>query len=579
MHTPELTPQGHGHDSVARPGLWLARWRSSTAAGWHAGTVTTVLCLWMASVGNLALWQALHRLGALQGSAGLYLALGLGVSIAAVLGALVVVFTLIQGRWLLKPVLTALLLTTAAGSYFMQSYGIVIDSTMLTNALQTDWHEAADLFHWWLLLTLAGLAGAPAWWLWRLPLRYPRGIRGGLTNAIIFIAFIALSIGATALIFQNLASLMRNHTQLRYLINPLNSVYALGKLASSGAAHASGPVRPLGQDARLGASAVPNARPPLLILVLGETARSGNFGLNGYARNTTPLLQARAGGGQMVSFDNAWSCGTSTAASLPCMFSSLGRANYSAADANTEGLLDVLQHAGLAMLWVDNQAGCKGVCDRVPHASTTGLKLPGLCDGGQCFDAVLLQGLEQRIAELPAQARAKGVVVVLHQMGGHGPAYSHRSPAGYKKFSPECTSSALQECSQESITNAYDNSIAYTDFFLDSVIQWLQNQSGQWDTAMQYVADHGESLGENNLYLHGLPYAVAPDVQKRVPWITWLSPAFAQHHGIALLCLQHSAKTPISHDNFFHSVLGLLGVQTGVYQPALDLYRGCSAGA
>jgi lipid A ethanolaminephosphotransferase len=569
---------GHGHGSMALPGFWLARWRSP-AAGWHASAVSAVLCLWMASVGNLALWQALHRLGALQGTAGLHLALGLGVSIAAVLGALVALLTLVGGRWLLKPVLSGLLLMTAVGSYFMQSYGIVIDSTMLTNSLQTDWHEVADLFHWRLPLTLAGLAGVPVWWLWRLPLRYPKGIRGGLTNAIIFIAFIAISIGATALIFQNFAGLMRNHTQLRYLINPLNSVYALGKLASPSAAHASGPARPLGQDAHLGASAVPNARPPLLILVLGETARSGNFGINGYARNTTPLLQARAGGGQMVSFDNAWSCGTSTAASLPCMFSSLGRANYSSADANSEGLLDVLQHAGLAMLWVDNQAGCKGVCDRVPHASTTGLALPGLCDGGQCFDAVMLQGLEQRIAELPAQARAKGVVVVLHQMGGHGPAYSHRSPAEYKKFSPECTSSALQECSQESITNAYDNSIAYTDVFLDSVIQWLQNQSGQWDTAMQYVADHGESLGENNLYLHGLPYAVAPDVQKRVPWITWLSPAFAQHRGIALPCLQHNAKAAISHDNFFHSVLGLLGVQTGVYRPALDLYRGCSAAA
>jgi lipid A ethanolaminephosphotransferase len=205
--------------------------------------------------------------------------------------------------------------------------------------------------------------------------------------------------------------------------------------------------------------------------------------------------------------------------------------------------------------------------------------VPGLCEGAECFDAAMLHGLDERIAALPAAARAKGVVVVLHQMGGHGPAYSHRSAAQRKQFSPECTSSALQECSQESIANAYDNSIVETDFLLDGVVQWLQARSGQWDTAMQFVADHGESLGENNIYLHGLPYAVAPDVQKHVPWITWLSPAFTQRSGIAPACLQQQAAARISHDNYFHSVLGLMGVQTSVYRPALDLYRPCAAGA
>jgi lipid A ethanolaminephosphotransferase len=255
-------------------------------------------------------------------------------------------------------------------------------------------------------------------------------------------------------------------------------------------------------------------------------------------------------------------------------FSSLGRANYSA-DADTEGLRDVLQHAGLAVLWVDNQSGCKGVCDRVPHVSTSEGNVPGFCEGGECFDAVMLQGLEQRIAELPAQARAKGVVVVLHQMGGHGPAYSHRSPAEYKKFSPECTSSALQECSQASITNAYDNSIAYTDFFLDAVIQWLQNQSGQWDTAMQYVADHGESLGENNLYLHGMPYAMAPREQTHVPMLLWLPPQTEAAIGVSRAGLQQRRDVPLSHDNLFHTVMGLMDVSSGVLKPALDLAAPC----
>ncbi len=554
----------------------MRRLEITGTTGWHPHSATVLLCGWMASVGNLALWQALQPLGALHGAGGLRLAVGLGLGIAALLAALVLLLTLLAPRWLLKPVLTLLLLLTAVGSYFMQSYGIVIDAAMLTNALQTDVREASDLLHWRLLLTVAVLAGAPAWWLWRTALRYPQGLRAHLKNALFLIAALALFISATGLIYQNMASLMRNHTQLRYLVNPLNSVYAVARLAHPKTAPA-GPLQPLGEDAHMAASA--HSRPPLVVLVLGETARSGNFGINGYGRDTTPRLHALGQTGRLVSFGNAWSCGTSTAASLPCMFSPLGREGYQARTAESEGLLDVLQHAGLAVLWVDNQSGCKGVCDRVASASTTGVPVPGWCEGAECFDAVMLQGLDERIAALPTAARAQGVVVVLHQMGGHGPAYSHRSAAQRKKFGPECTSSALQECSRENITNAYDNSIVETDFLLDSVVQWLQARSGQWDTAMQYVADHGESLGENNIYLHGLPYAVAPDVQKHVPWITWLSPAFSQRSGIAPACLQQQAAARISHDHYFHSVLGLLGVQTGVYQPALDLYRRCAAGA
>lgn len=555
--------------------------RALKAAGWHPHSATVLVCLWMATAGNWALWQALRQLGALDGSAGVRLAVGLGLGMAAILAALVSLLTLLAPRWLVKPVLTVLLLVAAFGSYFMLGYGIVIDATMLTNVLQTDAREAVDLLHWRLAATVVGLAGVPAWWLWRTVLRYPQGAKAHFKNAIFFVAYAALFICAIALIYQNMASLMRNHTQLRYLVNPLNSVYAVARLAFPKVAH-TGPLLPLGEDAHLApvaAGARAPSRPPLLVLVLGETARSDNFGINGYARNTTPLLQTQVQTGQLVSFGNAWSCGTSTAASVPCMFSPLGREAYTSREADSEGLLDVLQRAGLAVLWVDNQSGCKGVCDRVPNTSTAGTTDPGLCKGGECLDAVMLQGLAQRIAALPAQTRAKGVVVVMHQMGSHGPAYNRRSLASRKQFNPECASTALQECSQASIVNAYDNSILETDFFLNATIEWLQGQSGEWDTAMQYVSDHGESLGENNLYLHGLPYSVAPDLQKRVPWVTWLSPAFTQRSGIAPACLQQQAAARISHDNFFHSVLGLMGVQTQVYQPTLDIYHRCAAGA
>ena len=166
-------------------------------------------------------------------------------------------------------------------------------------------------------------------------------------------------------------------------------------------------------------------------------------------------------------------------------------------------------------------------------------------------------------------------MVVLHQMGSHGPDYAQRTPPAFKRFTPECTSSHLPDCGREPLRNAYDNTIAYTDHILGSAIRWLQ-QRDDYDGALLYVADHGESLGENNLYLHGLPYALAPDVQKHVPWVTWLSPAYQQRSGVTLRCLRGQADLPVTHDHLFHSVLGLMHVATSAYRPSLDAYAGCS---
>lgn len=141
---------------------------------------------------------------------------------------------------------------------------------------------------------------------------------------------------------------------------------------------------------------------------------------------------------------------------------------------------------------------------------------------------------------------------------------------------PECASTALQECERQQVVNAYDNSIRETDVFLDSVLKWLSTRSDQPEAAMIYVADHGESLGENNIYLHGLPYAIAPDVQKHVPWLTWLSPAMQSRSSLPTGCLQQDlAQRRITHDNYFHSVLGLMDVTTGAYNPDLDMFTAC----
>lgn len=538
------------------------------AAGDHPAWLVLASALWLATVCNLALWRALARSDDL--SAGQATLLGLALA-AMICGALCSLLGLLAWRWTLKPAITLLLLAAAFGAYFMMSYGVVIDTTMITNVLQTDPRETRDLLNLQLGAYLLGMAVLPAVVVWRWPVKRLHWPRQLAQNGLLMLGGVALLVVALLLSFQAMSSTMRNHKELRYLVNPLNSLYALGQVAAQPLRTGLGPLRPLGTDARLGASYTGQQKPPLLVLVLGETGRSGNFGVNGYARPTTPGLA----GERITSLRNAWSCGTSTAASVPCMFSGLTRTEYDRQKQASENLMDVLQHAGLAVLWLDNQAGCKGVCARVPHDSTLSLQDPQLCGDGECFDEIMLQGLDARIAALPAERRARGVVVVMHQMGSHGPAYYKRSPAAFKRFLPECSSNALQDCSREQVVNAYDNTIVYTDHFLGATIAWLKTREASAQTAMLYVADHGESLGENNLYLHGLPYAIAPDVQKHVPWISWFSPGFEQRRQLSDACLKGQLDEKVSHDNYVHSVLGLMDVQTAARRPELDLYSRC----
>ena len=545
--------------------------RSNSSApqkqGWHPAWLALLSSLWLSSAGNIALWSQVHQLPEVTGLRGFAFAIGFGAIITAAISA---ILSFLNWRWLLKPAIAVFFLSAASGAYFMMSYGIVIDSTMITNVVQTDTKEALDLMNWRMLISLALLGILPCWVLWKIPvkpLRLGQQIYGNILTLVISLVVI---VGALLAIFQDFSSIMRNHTQLRYLVNPLNSYYAIGMVAAKPFQRDQTTLLPLGRDAQLN-PANSKHKPTLLLLVLGETARMGNFGINGYDRPTTPELSKE----NIISLKGVMSCGTSTATSVPCMFSHMGKEAYESRKNNYESLIDVLHHAGLAVLWLDNQSGCKGVCERVPQALTKSLKHPTLCKNGECFDEIMLHEIDQRIQALPAERRAKGVVVVMHQMGSHGPAYYKRVPDQFKKFLPECKSNALHECSREQVVNSFDNTILYTDHFLGQAIQWLKKSEANAAPAMLYVSDHGESLGENNLYLHGLPYNVAPDLQKRVPWITWLSASFEKQSGLVPACLKNKSQAPLTHDNYFHSVLGLMNISTDVYQSKLDVHADC----
>ena len=524
---------------------------SDAPEGWNPLTLAVLASAWIATLPNWPLWRALLALPETASTRGGLFVIGFGVMIAALLTTLL---ALLAWRVTIKPAIAVLLLAAAFGAHYMGSYGVVIDTTMMTNVLQTNPSEVGDLLSWRLLGSVALLAGVPLLLLWRAPVARVRIAPQAVRNLLVVIGALALLAALVFALFADLSTTMRNHRSMRYLINPVNSLYALVDLAAQSNAKPAGPPLTIGLDARI----LPRAegtRPPLLLLVVGETARADHFALNGCARATNPELAAL----NVLSFRNVMSCGTNTAASLPCMFSSLGKAGYEDRDRDHENLLDLVQRVGMAVLWIDNQAGCKGLCDRVLHADT--------CIGDDCLDEIMVQGLDARITALPAKARARGVLVVLHQMGSHGPAYFKRSPPDRKPFMPECTTNVLQQCDRAALINAYDNSIAYTDHVLAQAIVWLQRQQAAYDTSMLYVSDHGESLGENNLYLHGLPYAVAPIEQKHVPMVLWP----------AVECLRARVDAALTHDNLFHTALGVLGIRAAEYKPALDVLAPCRA--
>jgi len=395
-----------------------------------------------------------------------------------------------------------------------------------------------------------------------------------LRIAVLFAASLALALAATSAIYPVLAPLVRNHMELRYLPNPIVPVWSAVRVATRRLGNRPGPLLPISVGAALGTSHAASARPPLLVLVIGETARGDHFGLNGYRRDTTPELAAKG----VMSFRNVRSCGTSTLASVPCMFSSLGKEKFESRKADQENLLDVVHAAGMAVLWLDNQAGCKGVCDRVASVSTGDLAgTPAearLCADSECLDEALLVGLDARLAALPAEQRKNGVLLVMHQMGSHGPAYARRSPAAYKRFEPECRTTTLGDCVPAELVNAYDNSIAYTDHVLAATIDWARNQTN-YAPALLYVSDHGESLGEYGVFLHGLPYPFAPEAQKHVAMVAWLGEGAAARDRLDVACLRRRLDEPLSHDHLYHSVLGLLDVTTPTYDRRLDIWSPC----
>lgn len=473
---------------------------------------------------------------------------------------------LVLNRWIIKPLLSLLILATAFAVYFVSRYHVYLDPSMLRNVLATDVHEASDLMTWALLPHLLLYAVLPIAFIYRCQLHLDPPGKAALRRGAALLLALLTSAGAIMVIYQDLASMMRNNKELRYLITPGNFLYSMTRIAHGTTQIVKGPRLAVGSDAMLGGNWKEHKKPVLLVFVLGETVRAANWGLSGYARQTTPELAAEG----VTNFASVTSCGSNTEVSLPCIFSQQGRRHYDETRIrNSETLLDVVARTGLKVTWIDNQSGCKGVCDGVGETRPNLAALPSLCDGERCFDEALLKTLEQLVA-----SHSESRFVVMHPMGNHGPAYYKRYPEAFKRFTPACENSDLAQCSREEIVNAYDNAIAYTDHVLAETIRFLKKQKTH-DAALIYVSDHGESLGENGLFLHGIPYAIAPDEQLKVPMVMWLGEGYARRFSLDTACVNKRAALPAEHDNLFHTVLGMLDIKTTAYSAEMDLSAAC----
>ena len=477
--------------------------------------------------------------------------------------------TLISGKYLQKPLAVAIILSASMAAYFMNAYGIVFDKTMIQNTLETDSNEILDIFSSNLFIHIVLLGALPAVLIINTNIIYRPLFTECKLRALIALTSILVVVINLAVFYKDYSATFRNHREIRHLIVPSSYLYYSSRYLAGAYEQRGGQLQKIAQDASLNPLWEKPAKQLVTIIVVGETARAMNFSLNGYPRETNPELAKAA----IVNFSNVSSCGTSTAVSLPCIFSSMGRDTFASGRAkNSENLLDILQNVGFEVLWRDNNSGCKSVCERIEKQALAVYRSDQFCDQQRCFDEVMLEKLDQYL-----QRNDSNKVIVLHQNGSHGPAYYKRYPADFRAFIPTCETADLSSCNQQSIVNSYDNSILYTDYFLSRVIKFLAERSALYTTAMLYVSDHGESLGENNLYLHGLPYYMAPKTQTNVPFFIWLSKEYQQQFGLDQHCLTTKRQQPISHDNIFHSVLGLLGVQTALYQAELDIFSSCSS--
>jgi lipid A ethanolaminephosphotransferase len=540
----------------------LPSWKFNTTA------LTAWVALWCLVALNVPFWSRVFEIRPLTSIDDALYLLSFAVLAFIVINLFLMPLTLI--RPIAKPFLALAVLLAGLASYFVSAYGVLVDKVMIRNVFETNGTEAGELVNFNLIFYVGLLGVLPAFLVMRAGV-IAVSWRRELAHRGIALALTVIGVGVVAAAFyQDHASTFRNNRELRHMIVPVNYLAGVGSYVGE-ITRPDLPYQAIGRDAKLGPkwNGAGAERPMIVVLVVGETARAANFGLNGYARQTTPQLAATPG---LVHFTNVSSCGTSTAISVPCMFSDLGREGFDPDHAQArDNLIDIVQQAGFDVQWFGNNTSCKGVCRKVPEVRAVREDYPQFCVGDSpCMDGAIFDMMGKTLTE-PSGRR----LVVMHMLGSHGPGYHLRYPKEFEQFTPVCRETDFSKCDVADIVNAYDNTILYADHLLADTIRKLAALGDRADTALIYVSDHGESLGENGIFLHALPYAVAPKFQTHVPMVFWASPGFASRMGIDMSCVAKMKDRELSHDNLLHSVIGLLDIETQTRRTEQSLFAGC----
>jgi lipid A ethanolaminephosphotransferase len=475
---------------------------------------------------------------------------------------MVLVFSLFSIRYITKPAFILLTIVSSMVAFAGFTYGVVFDYGMIQNVFETNAAEASMYINVVSIISFLFTGALPAYLIYRIDIAYKPFFQELLSRVkLIAISLLCLVVLAWAF-YSSYAAVARNNSHLKRFIVPTQWVSSGYKYIRDH--YFTEPRQFQILDANPQLQPLNNGEKRVFVLIIGETARAKNFQYQGYERTTNRYTAPY----QPTYFSQVASCGTATAVSVPCIFSSLTHDNFDRQQAlSQQNLLDLAKAAGVDVLWIDNNSGCQNVCERVTTIQLDPKQQNPLCDGKYCVDEILLPEVKQKLSQLSAST----TLIVLHVIGSHGPTYYRRYPKSHQLFTPDCPQSDIQNCTHEQLVNTYDNTLAYTDYVVSEVMATLSAQQSI-DASLMYVSDHGESLGENGMYLHGFPYALAPSEQTHVPMYLWRNQSGIEQSN----CLQQLAKSQaFSHDNVFHSVLGALGVSSTLYQASLDIYQQC----
>ena len=445
--------------------------------------------------------------------------------------------------WLLRMVgrilLAVLSLINATAVYFIYTYSVMIDATTVENVFNTRYSEASGFFSRGLWLFIIVLGVLPALYCLLQPVVLGKakrlGICCGTALAVVLVAA-AANIGQTLWISQH-------DTELGGLLQPWSYVVNTCRVISSHHDEQA-------EEIKLPDGTIADHEKAVVVLVIGESARKANFQLYGYGRDTNPLLSKQ----EELKVYQATSCATYTTAGAKAILE----------PKNSDDLYELLPNyafrTGVDVSWRTSNWGEPPI-----HIDEylTDPQLAELYPGKKnTYDDILIYGLRERIES----SKKDKVLIILHTSTSHGPKYADKYPKEFEVYKPVAKNIEEGEKNVGMLVNAYDNTIRYTDFLLDSLINTLRPMT-DWHRAMIFISDHGESLGEKGIFMHGLPMKLAPKVQYEIPFLVWTSDGFRRYKAADAL------PAVLEQHYIFHSVLNLLSIDSPAYDKDYDIFE------